>query len=291
MKRFILPLTGFLLCFLLDSSWPALAQQDPDDRKMNGPMEPFRIMGNLYYVGASDVTAYLITGPRGHILIDGGYRETASRILANIRKLGFRPRDVRILLINHAHYDHCGGLAQIKRVTHARLLASPGDAPVLEDGGKSDFYFGSRGKLFPPVHVDSLLQDGQVIRLGPLALTTYFTPGHTRGATSWEFSLTDSGRTYQVVIASSLTTLDYALTGQEAYPHIAADFRQSFTTLDRIHPDIFLASHGQFFDLLRRARDLRAGVRPNPFIDPEGLARYVQAMREDFDKRWKADRP
>ena len=283
MKQLLLPVF-FLLCF------PTLlrAQYNAHDSDMNKPVAPFRIIGNIYYVGASDVTSYLITTPKGHILIDGGFESTAQQIEANIARLGFKLEDVKILLINHAHYDHCGGLAELKRRTGAKLYASPADAPVLRDGGKSDFAFGGPKPLFPPVWPGALLQDGQEIRLGDVVLTTHFTPGHTKGATSWTMYVPDHGKSYKVVFASSVSTLDYSLVNNKKYPEIAADFSRTFETLRGIHPDVFLGSHGDFFDLLGKAKRLREGASPNPFIDPTGYSDFVTRTSKAFQDRLKA---
>lgn len=270
----------------------ALFAQDKDgDRRMNQPVEPFKIIGNIYYVGASDVTSYLITTPQGHILIDAGFEETVPQIKANVAQLGFKLEDIKILLVNHAHYDHCGGAAEIKRLTGARLFASPPDAILLEDGGASDFRFGGdKAFAFPPVKVDEILKDGQAISLGGTRLRTHFTFGHTKGATTWTTDAAENGKNYQVVFASSTTTLDYSLTGNAKYPRIAEDFAQTYATLKSIKADVFLASHGQFFDLLGKAQKLRAGARVNPFVDPQGYRQFVAQMTRRFENKLKAER-
>jgi len=266
------------------------AQQSDGDRQMNQPVEPFRIIGNIYYVGASDVTSYLITTTQGHILIDGGFEETVPQIKANVAKLGFKLEDIKILLINHAHYDHCGGLAELKKLTGARLLASPPDAPVLEDGGLSDFRFGGDKPLFTPVKVDEILKDGQEIKLGDTILKTYFTFGHTKGATSWTIDVSDNGKKYKAAFISSVTTLDYSLVNNPKYPKIAGDFAKTYQTLKSIKADIFLSSHGGFFDLTEKAEKLRAGAKPNPFIDPQGYQRFVARMTKAFEDKLNAEK-
>jgi metallo-beta-lactamase class B len=287
MKKFSLFLPALILCFSLS----ACAQKLDGDRKMNQPVEPFKIIGNIYYVGASDITSYLITTPRGHILIDSGFEETVPQIKANVAKLGFKLEDVKILLINHAHYDHCGGLAQLKKLTGARLYASQPDAIVLEDGGASDFRFGGdKAFSFAPVKVDEILKDGQEIKLADTTLKTYFTFGHTKGATSWTTDAKENGKTYKVIFMSSVTTLDYKFTGNEKYPQIAEDFTRTYATLKSIKADVFLASHGGFFDLLEKAEKLRAGAKPNPFIDPKGYERFVAQMTEKFEEKLKAEK-
>jgi metallo-beta-lactamase class B len=238
MKKYLQKICFFLFLFTCFSAFAA-AQKLEGDRAMNQPFEPFRIIGNVYYVGASDVTSYLITTPRGHILIDAGFEETVPQIKANVAKLGFKLKDIKILLTNHAHYDHCGGLAEIKRLTGARLYASPPDAPVLEDGGVSDFRFGGDKPLFTPVKVDEILKNNQEIKLADTVLTTHFTFGHTKGATSWTMDVSENNRRYKIVFASSVTTLDYSLASNPKYPRIAEDFADTFATLRNIKADVF----------------------------------------------------
>jgi metallo-beta-lactamase class B len=281
---------GFVLFLSVCFAAVAAAQKLEGDRAMNQPVEPFRIIGNVYYVGASDVTSYLITTPRGHILIDAGFEETVPQIKANIAKLGFKIEDVKILLINHAHYDHCGGLAEIKKLTGARLYASPPDATVLEDGGVSDFRFGGDQPLFKPVKVDEILKNNQEIKLGNTILTTRFTFGHTKGATSWTTDVSENNRKYKIVFASSVTTLDYSLVDNPKYQRVAEDFADTFATLKNIKADVFLASHGQFFDLKEKAARLRAGAKPNPFIDPAGYQRFIARMTKTFEDKLKTEK-
>jgi metallo-beta-lactamase class B len=281
---------GFILFLSACFSAFAFAQKLEGDRAMNQPVEPFRIIGNVYYVGASDVTSYLITTPRGHILIDAGFEETVPQIKANVAKLGFKIEDIKILLINHAHYDHCGGLAEIKKLTGARLYASPPDAPILADGGVSDFRFGGDKPLFTPVKVDEILKNNQEIRLGDTVLTTHFTFGHTKGATSWTMDVAENNRKHKVVFSSSVTTLDYSLVDNPKYPRVAEDFADTFATLKNIKAEVFLSSHGQFFDLKEKAERLRAGAKPNPFIDPAGYQRFVARMTKSFEDKLKAEK-
>ena len=258
---------------------------------MNQPMEPFRILGNLYYVGASDVTSFLVTTPAGHILIDGGFAETAPMIERSIAKLGFDVKDVRILLNSHAHLDHAGGLARLKERSGAKLMASAGDAPFLENGGSGDPLLGTRG-LFPPVRVDRRLQDGDAVELGGTRLTARVTAGHTPGCTSWVFEVSDQGVKHAVVAIGSLTILPgMQLTGTPTWPGIAASFTRSFAVLRSIPCDVFLASHGSFFDLADKRKALLAGAKPNPFLDSKGYRAYVdraeQRFREQVGKETK----
>lgn len=282
--------TSYAAIFIACFSFSIFAQKSEDDRKMNRPVEPFKIIGNVYYVGASDVTSYLITTPKGHILIDSGFSETVPQIKANIAKLGFKLEDVKILLINHAHYDHCGGLAEIKKLTNARLFASPPDAKVLEDGGKSDFRFGGDSNFsFAPIKVDETLKDGQEIKLGGGVLKTYFTFGHTKGATSWTTDVSENGKKYKVAFVSSLTTLDYALSENPKYPNIKSDFTKTFATLEKLKADVVLSSHGQFFELTEKAEKARSGATTNPFISPKDYSDLIADMKKAFNDKLRKE--
>jgi len=179
MKRFFI-----LLSLVLASPALVQPQADPTSRSWNQPVEPYRIAGNIYYVGASDITSFLITTPEGHILLDGGFVETAPIIEANVRKLGFKLEDVKILLSSHAHFDHAGGLAELKRATGAKFAAMDKEAPLLARGGKWDFLFGDKYP-FPPIQADRILHDGDTVLLGGTTLTAHLTPGHTKGNTTW----------------------------------------------------------------------------------------------------------
>jgi metallo-beta-lactamase class B len=235
----------------------------------NQPVAPFRIAGNLYYVGANEVTSFLITTPKGHIVIDGGFAETAPQIRANIERLGFRIEDVKILLNSHAHYDHAGGLAQLKQWSHATLYATRGDIPLLARGGHDDPQFGDRF-TFPPVEADRILEDGQRVSLGGTTLTAHITPGHTPGCTTWT---TRIGRYDVVFVGSPSIPSDYHLT-----PELVAQYRRTFAFLESLHPDIFLGAHGSFFDL-------DAKRQSHDFRDHGEYAKFVAAMKAAFERR------
>ncbi len=247
----------------------AFAQSDPVSRSWNQPVEPFRIAGNLYYVGATDITSYLITTPKGHIVIDGGFVETAPMILANIRALGFDPKDVRILLNSHAHYDHAGGLAELKRVTGATFYASRGDLPQLARGGLDDSQFGNKYP-FPPIVADRIIADGARVSLGGTTLVAHITPGHTKGCTTWTARI--AGK--DVVFVGSPTAPDYKFT-----PELIAEYRRQFRTLKRLDCDIFLGSHGAFFGLA----DIIAGKKK--VADGEEYRAFVEDVEKRFEER------
>ncbi len=268
----------------------AAAQADETSRSWNQPVEPFRIAGNLYYIGASDITSFLITTPEGHILIDGGFEETVPLIRDSVKKLGFRLQDVKILLNNHAHYDHAGGLAALKALTGAKLVASEGDAPSLAAGGRGDFAFGDK-YLFPVVRAERTIRDGDTVALGGVTLTAHLTPGHTKGCTTWTMKVKDGERALEVVFAGSVSVLpDVTLAVNPKYPGIAADYARTFQVLKALPCDVFLSSHGSFFKLTEKAERLRQGATPNPFIDPQGYREYLERMEASYQKRLAVER-
>ena len=275
-------LVSFLL--LLIASFSIFAQKREEDRQANAPIEPFQIIGNIYYVGAAEVTSFLVVTPKGHILIDAGFAETVPQIIGNIKKLGFKPEDIKIMLNTQAHLDHAGGFAELKKLTGAKLYANPGDKALLEAGGKNDFAFGDR-LTYEPVRVDSVISDGEKISLGRITLTAVFTPGHTKGCTLYTYQLKEKDRTYSVAFVGSTTSPGYKFYGNEKYPNIIADFEYTFALMKKLKPDIFLASHGSFFDLLGKADKIRVTRDPNPFIDPESYKTFVADTEKAFKEK------
>jgi metallo-beta-lactamase class B len=272
---------SFSLLFLIVSASFVPGQADPTSRAWNKPVPPFRIVGNLYYVGATEVCSFLITTSQGHILLDGGFVETAPQIEQNIATLGFKLEDVKILLNSHAHFDHAGGLAELKKKTGAKLIASPRDAELLKSGGHGDFRFGDT-LTFPPVEVDQIIGDGESIELGGQKLTAHLTPGHTKGNTTWITKVSDGAKSYDAVFAGSPTALDYQLVGKESYPGIAADFEKTFAVLKKLPCDVFLSDHGSFFSFLEKRERLARGENQNPFIDADGYKKFVMLYEKEF---------
>jgi metallo-beta-lactamase class B len=252
------------------------------------PAEPFRIAGNLYYVGANDVTSFLLTGPTGHVLIDGGYPGTAPMIMASIAKLGFKITDVKVLLNSHAHFDHAGGLAALQKASGAALWVSEGDADIVAAGGAGEpglgpFKFVSYVPLlrYPAPRVDHRFKDGATIRLGPIELTAHVTAGHTPGCTSWSFPVRDGDRELHVVHVCSLT-LPLALSLGE-YPGIRANFERSFRTLRSLPVDIWVTSHARDFGRYRKFSERAHVADPvAPFIDRDGYLRYIDSAEMRF---------
>jgi metallo-beta-lactamase class B len=255
-------------------SFGLLAQSTPEQRAAwNQPVKPFRIIGNIYYVGAADVSSFLIKTPDGAILLDGGLPETAPFIERNIADLGFSIKDVKFLLNSHAHFDHAGGLAELKKTSGASMVASAADATVLNSGAGQ---FGS----FPAVHVDRVIKDGDTVRLAGATLTAHLTPGHTKGCTTWTMPVTDSGKTYQVVFYCSTSVVD-KLVNNSDYPTIVSDYMRSFAELRKMPCDVFLGPHAGFFNLDAKRKLLEAG-KLDAFVDPTEMQKYVEASEKEF---------
>jgi metallo-beta-lactamase class B len=266
---------------LLAAVLPALSAAQTS-RPGNGPVTPFKIAANLYYVGAEDVTSYLFTSPNGHILLDGGYPENAPEILANIKTLGFDPKDVKILLNSHAHFDHAGGIAAIKTATGAKLYASAPDAKQLRDGGRDDYGLFDKG-LFPAVVADSVIANNGVVRLGGWTLKAAITPAHTRGCTNWVTTIQSGGKPVDAVFMCGASVPGYTLVGNKGYPTIIADYEKLFPALRALPCQFFLAAHAGFFDLETKAEKLRAHPNgSNPFIDPAGCRAWIDRNERAF---------
>lgn len=250
-----------------------------------GRAEPFRIAGNLYYVGATDATSFLITGPEGHIVIDGGYPTTARLVMESIGKLGFDIKDVKILLNSEPHPDHAGGLGVLKGVSGAQLWASDASAYTLETGGDDpNGFFPLRLLLrlgivgYPSMRVDHRFEDGDVVRLGPIALTAHITPGHTSGCTSWSFPVQDGERTLNVVSACDLGRL---ATG--TYPEQEADLVRSIATLRGLPADIWVTCHARWWGRYRKFAASQTMTNPvDAFIDPDGYRAYLDTAEQEL---------
>ena len=249
------------------------------------PRTPFKIADNLYYVGTAGISSFLVTTSSGHVLIDGAMPTSAKSIEASIVALGFKVRDVKILLNTHAHFDHAGGLAELKRDTGAAMAASFGDRAALETGA----YPGSEDITtlnFAPVKVDRVLRDGDTVRLGGVVLTAHITPGHTAGCTTWTFRARVAGVQRKVLVYCSTTVAANRLASKTRgpqYPGIVANYRNTFAKLKTLKADILLAPHAEQFGMAAKlARVSMTG--PSPFVDPGELARVVAQSEADFER-------
>jgi metallo-beta-lactamase class B len=253
------------------------------------PIEPFHIAGNIYYVGTEDLASYLVTSPAGHVLIETGLQQNGPLVAASIGKLGFKLQDVKVLLTTQAHVDHVGAHAELQRLTGASVVASEQDALLLEGGGKGDYHFGA-AYHFPPVRVDRRVKDGEQVLIGDTALAAMLTPGHTQGTTTWSMPVrTDTGETLIAVwVGSTAVNEGVKLVDNRVYPQIATDFKHSFERLQQTKVDIFLTAHLGANGGLKKAAQLRAGAKPNPFIDPGGFTAYLAASRKAFESELAA---
>jgi metallo-beta-lactamase class B len=274
----------FLVSSLSTSSPSGLARQGQYTKatpEWNQPVRPFRIIGNIYYVGASEVSSFLITTRSGQILLDSGFAETIPLIVDGIKQLGFKIEDVKILINSHAHYDHAAGLAQLKRLTGARLMLSEPDAATVANGGKGDFQWGDM-LTYEPATADRILQDKDRVELGGVTMIARLTPGHTKGCTTWLMKVTEDGRTYDVVFVGSTTAPGYKLVDNTRYPNIASDYEYTFRLLRSLPCDVFLGPHGSFFNLKEKAERLARGEKPNPFIEAKSYRDFLDRTEKDF---------
>ena len=257
--------------------------------------EPFRIAGNLYYVGGSDVTSFLLTGPDGHVLIDGGHAETAPMIIASIAQLGFDIRDVKVLLNSAPHEEHAAGLAELQKASGAELWASEASADALASGGADDGGTAVPLKVFawagvfryPAARVDHRFTDGATIRLGPIALTAHITGGHASGCTTWSFPVRDGNRDLRVVsVCGPTLPPGISLVDPERSPEILADFERSFRVLRSLPADIWVTSHARAFGRYRKFLQRANAKNPvEPFIDRDGYLRYIDSGEAAFRER------
>lgn len=257
----------------------------PMSTEWSKPYKPFRIAGNLYYVGTYDLACYLIATTAGNVLINTGLAASEAQIKKNIKTLGFKFADIKILLTTQVHYDHMGAMAAIKKATHAQLMVDEKDAAVLEDGGSSDYALGGHGSAFEPVKPDRLLQDNDTIRLGNMQLVMLHHPGHTKGSCSFLFTVKDDQQSYRVLIANmpSIVT-EKPFASVTAYPEIASDYAYTFKTMQYISFDIWLASHASQFKLHDKHTPGDA-YNPAAFKDRQGYDAAISDLRKQYEAK------
>jgi len=283
-KLFQTTLFASALCFATIAT-KAQKTQLPVQEIWQRDYQPFRIAGNLYYVGTYDLACYLIATPQGHILINTGLEDSAPMIKSHVEELGFNFRDIKILLTTHAHYDHAAALDTIKKMTGAKMMIEEHDASVLSDGGNSDFLYGGKGSLFPPVKPDRLLHDHEVIKLGDAEVTVLHHPGHTKGACSFLFDVKDNKRAYRVLIANMPSILNETkLAGMPTYPNVGKDYAYTLNAMKSIKFDIWLASHASQFDLDKKHKPGNV-YDPQAFFDQKGYDKALADLQRQYDKR------
>ncbi|MGV3661135.1 MAG: subclass B3 metallo-beta-lactamase [Prosthecobacter sp.] len=255
------------------------------------PFPPHKIAGNLYYVGSKDLASYLITTPEGHILINSSLEESVPLIKTSVETLGFKMRDIRYLLISHAHSDHCAGSAELLNLTGAKYLVMEQDADAVENGGAKKAKVGKGDYTqFPPAKVDRRLKDGDEVKLGDATLVAHLTPGHTPGCTTWTMQVKgEKGLLNAVIIGSPNVNPGYVLVGNDKYPAIAKDYEKTFRVLKALPVDLFLGAHGGYYGMEAKFAKLASKPVLNPFIDPAGYHAYVadreRAFRAELEKQ------
>ncbi len=260
----------------------------------NKPQQPFRIYGNTYYVGPHGLTSILLTSKSGHILLDGALPESVPQIVANIRSLGFRIEDVKLIVNSHVHFDHGGGIAELQRLSGAKVAASPWSVEVLTKSGlgKDDPQFGVITPVALVPRADTL-RDGQTIRIGDIALTAHFTPGHTPGGTSWTWKSCERGRCLNLVYSDSMTPVSadsFRFSDSREYPTAVQDFEKSFAFLKSAPCDILLTSHPDASGLWQRLERRQKGVRPDPMLSPNACKELAGRAAEQLRRRLESEK-
>ena len=254
----------------------------------NAPQAPFKLYGNAYYVGPHGVGSVLVTSDRGHILIDGALPESAPQIAAHIKDLGFRLEDVKVILNSDVHFDYAGGIAALQKLTGAVVKASLSSAAVLQSGGTGDDdpQHTTLAPIAPIPHVDTV-KDGETVRVGPLALTAHYTPGHTPGGTTWTWDSCEGNRCLHMVYADSLNAVsapDFFFTRSTTYPHVLKDFERSFAAVSALPCDILVSVHPEFSDLWGRLERRDKGDADG-LVNTEACRQYTASTRKAFDAR------
>lgn len=258
--------------------------------KWDEPAEPVKIVGPIYFVGTKGLSVYLITTSEGHIVLNTGMPGSGPMIEASIRKLGFKPEEIKLLLTGHAHIDHAGGHAYLKQLSGARIALIREEKDLFESGGKLDFHYGtSKDFEFDPVKVDQVFNDGDVIKLGDVAITALLTNGHTKGSTTFTMNALDNGTLFRVIFPNGTSVNPgYRLVNDPSYPGIADDFRRTYQILAEVRHDIWLMPHTEAFSFeTKLKRSEQEGVQA--WVDPEGYQRWLSAQRDRFESVLKKE--
>ena len=268
----------------------SLFAQTPNPLRGPGsqPVEPYRVIGNIYYVGAVNVSSHIIVTPEGLILLDTGTEQMLPGIRTNIEKLGHRLQDVKIILSSHAHWDHVENHATMKELTGAQVVALGEDATAIATGTDNSAVGGQGWK---PTKVDRILQDRDTVTLGGVTLQAHLTPGHTKGCTTWTTTIRENEKTYLVVfIGGTSINRGVELVGNTRHPGIIEDYARTFRVLKQLKADVFLAQHPRMYGMAEKMQRLKAGATQNPFIDPEGYQRFVTEAESTYLKQLDAEK-
>ena len=260
----------------------------PSCAAWNAPQRPVRIHGDTWYVGTHGLGAILVTSPQGHVLIDGGLPDSAPLVMASIRAAGFRVEDVRLILNSHAHYDHAGGIAALQRASGAEVAAHPWSAATMRLGTSlPEDPQHAIALAYPAVRSVRDLEDGETVRVGELALTAHFTPGHTPGGTSWTWRSCEGEECLDIVYADSQTPVsadDFLFSRNARYPSVVADFERGFSALERLSCDVLLTPHPGASRMFERLQARESGTA-DALRDPGACDRYAASARERLAKR------
>jgi metallo-beta-lactamase class B len=275
--------------FAVAVSCPAFAQKlvrlSNLDKEWSQDYQPFRIAGNLYYVGTYELAAYLVVTPQGHILINTGLDDSEPLIRAHVKTLGFKFRDIKILLTNQAHFDHVGAMAAIKKATGARMMIDEKDAGILADGGNSDYVMGGKGPMYLPVKPDRLLHDHDTIKLGGTEIVLLHHPGHTQGSCSFLIDVKDEQQTYRVLIANMPSILSETnLAGMPRYPDVGKDYAYTLNAMKGLQFDLWLAAHASQFNLHKKHKPGDA-YNPDAFKDRAGYDAALDGLTKAYEKK------
>jgi len=285
-------LFGLLSCQV---SAAALFASDPPKvcsscESWNVPHEPFRVFGNTYYVGTSGLTSILIASKQGLILLDGALPQSAPLIAENIRKLGFRLQDIRLIVNSHTHYDHAGGIAALQRASGAIVAASPASAQALKRGGLTEddpqFAFGPEITGFPSIRDIRVVADDETLRVGELAITARFTPGHTPGGTSWTWRSCEGKQCLDIVYADSLNAVSapgFRFTGTNT-------LSSSIARVETLPCDVLMSPHPDLFEMEAKFQKRQQSPQVNPFVDPRGCRAYASAAKRRLEGRLEDER-
>ena len=256
----------------------------------NRDFPPYRVIDDIYYVGSNEIALFLITTPAGHLLLDTGFEASVPRLRENVESLGFRYRDIKLILTSHAHIDHVQAHALVRAQTGAEVVVSTADATFVENGGRGETVYDGVFD-WPRCKVDRRVGDGERVTLAGVSLTAHLTPGHTVGATTWTMQVKDQGRSLSVVFFPSANiNPGVHLIGNERYPSIAHDFERSFAVWRSLPCDVFLADHGEFYGMKAKYRQLQSETSANPFIDPDGYRRFIADSERRFREQLSSER-
>ena len=292
LARTLLP--AALFATLLFSAAPGFSQapaaggeRGGDGRRVSEKVKPFKIVGNIYYVGGTDMTIFLITTPQGHILIDSTYERDVPWIRQNIEELGFNVRDIKILLNSHAHADHLEAHSQMKELTGAQVVMSEADGKTLSEGGG----VGRDGQTrFKPVKPDRLIKTGDTVTLGGVTLTAHVFPGHTRGATTWVTQVEDGGKRYNFVLWGGIGGVREPFVNNRNWPTLADDYADTLRRAKQLPCEFFTQGHTEGFGFMDKMNRLLKGEQPNPFYAPQECKEGLEQRERDFQQQLAKER-